>query len=196
MSAIHSEESERGGSESRTFTRDVVLDILSNERRRYVVHYLKRVDSEAGVSDVAEHVACWELDKPLDRLDYKERKRVKNALRQFHLPKMEEAGFVEFDRRSGTVRLSRQATKQDFYVDVLPTRGIPWGLYYLGLSVLGIGVMAYAWFGFGPPTGLPTHSLCLAFVVGVFVSSMGHFYDNYYRMRLGAGATPPGVTDR
>lgn len=34
---------------------------------------------------------------------------------------------------------------------------------------------------------------CLFFVFVLSVSSVGHFYDNYYRMRLGAQKRPPEV---
>jgi DNA-binding transcriptional ArsR family regulator len=175
--------------------RDDVLDVLSNERRRYAMHFLKRHPEErVSLGKLSEHVAGWELDKPVDQLSYKERKRVQNALRQFHLPKMEERGFVVFDTRDGTVRLTETATRQEFYVDVLPRRGIPWGLYYIGLSVLSIVSLLGTWFALYPFTLLSPLAWCVGFAVMLTVSSVGHFYDNYYRMRLGAREKPDDVT--
>jgi hypothetical protein len=174
--------------------RDVVLDVLSNKRRRFVVHYLKRQDgNRVSDSELAKQVASWESDKPVAELDYTDRKRVRNALRQFHLPKMDEMGFVEYDEREGTAALSPAASEEDFYVDVLPKRGIPWGLYYLGLSIVVSVILVGTVLSVPPFSLLPPEAWCLFVSTGLLVSSLGHFYDNYYRMRLGARETPPEV---
>lgn len=193
---VSTRQSEESKNRTDELSRGVVLDVLSNERRRHVIHYLKHNSHEAvQLGDIAEHVAGWEQSKPVDALDYKERKRVKNALQQFHLPKMAEMGFVEYDGRSGVVELSPEATEQEFYVDVLPKRGIPWGLYYLGLS--GVGVLVLVGLAFSLPlfSVLPSMAWGAFFVTALFVSSVGHFYDNYYRMRLGAREKPPEVAE-
>jgi len=182
------------GPEDHELDRDVVLDVLSNERRRYVIHELKRQNGKpVSDGDLAERIASWELEKPIDELNYKERKRVKNALRQFHLPKMEETGFVEYDQRAGTVTLSYAAAEQDFYVDVLPKRGIPWGVYYIVFSAVSAVVLTGAMLSIPPFSTLSSLSWCVFFAVALAVSSVAHFYDNYYRMRLGAREEPPDL---
>jgi hypothetical protein len=185
-----------GEQEDNELDRNVVLEVLSNERRRYVTHALKRQNGEpVSEGDLAERIASWELDKPVDELSYKERKRVKNALRQFHLPKMDEMGFVEYNGRDGTVCLSQAAVEQDFYVDVLPTRGVPWGVYYLTLSGASTLVLTGAVLSVPPLSVVPPLVWCVFFATTLAVSSVGHFYDNYYRMRLGAREKPPEVDD-
>ncbi|MFB6078167.1 MAG: hypothetical protein ABEJ80_04220 [Halarchaeum sp.] len=129
----------------------------------------------------------------MERLSYRERKRVQNALHQFHLPKMEDHGFVEYDSRRGAVTLTAAAAENDFYVDVLPTRGIPWGLYYLGFSGVMTLALAAALVHLAPFSTVPALDWCVFFATALFVSSLGHFYDNYYRMRLGAREKPPEV---
>lgn len=182
------------GPEDQELDRDTVLEVLSNKRRRYVIHELKRQNGRSvSDGDLAERIAAWELDKPTNELDYKERKRVKNALRQFHLPKMEETGFVEYDQRAGTVTLSYAAAEQDFYVDVLPKRGIPWGLYYLGFSTVSVFALTGAMLSVPPLSGLSPLGWCVFFATALAVSSVAHFYDNYYRMRLGARESPPDI---
>lgn len=79
--------------------REEILDILSNRRRRYALHYLKWNGCETPLRELAEHVAAWENEREADQLSYAERKRVQNALHQFHLPKMDDHGFVEYDTR-------------------------------------------------------------------------------------------------
>ncbi len=40
--------------------RDDVFDVLSNPRRRYALHTLRREDRELQLGEVAEQVAAWE----------------------------------------------------------------------------------------------------------------------------------------
>jgi predicted house-cleaning noncanonical NTP pyrophosphatase (MazG superfamily) len=179
------------------FTRDETLEVLSNQRRRFAVHYLKQRDGEAiDVSELAEHVAAWENDKPVDRLSHKERKRVRNALRQFHLPKMDDYRFIEYDSRRGTVELSEAAANTNFYVDSLSGGGIAWGVYYLGFSAVSAVTLLGLLFEIPPFSVLPPLTWGIFFVTGLAVSSIGHFYDNHYRMRLGARDRPSEVDDQ
>lgn len=171
--------------------REEVLEVLSNRRRRYALHYLKWYGKETELRDLAEHVAAWENETTVDQLTYTDRKRVQNALHQFHLPKMDDRGFVEYDSRRGVVTLSPQTAETDFYVDVLPTRDVPWGLYYLSLSGISILVFTATALQVPPFSFVSPLSWCLLLVVVLSVSSIGHFYDNYYRMRLGARERPP-----
>ena len=181
---------------SADFTRDAMLEVLSNRRRRFAIHYLKqRGRDTVTVSELAEQVASWEYDKDIDELTHRERKRVRNALRQFHLSKMAEHGFVEYDSKRGTVELTQAASSANFYVDSLTGGEIPWSVYYLGLSAFS------ALFLFVTVSGTSLFSFLSPLVYSVFlasalvVSSIGHFYDNYYRMRLGARDTPPEVDE-
>jgi hypothetical protein len=154
-------------------------------------------DGEAvGVSDLAERVASWENDKPIEELTHKERKRVRNALRQFHLPKMDDYRFIEYDSRRGTVELSDAAANTNFYVDSLSGGGIAWGVYYLGLSALSAVSLVGLWFEVFPFSLLSPLTWGLFFVTALVASSVGHFYDNYYRMRLGTRDRPTEVDDR
>jgi hypothetical protein len=181
------------------FSRDDTLEVLSNQRRRFVVHHLKRRDGDGeyvGVSDLAETVAGWENDKPVEQLTYRERKRVRNALRQFHLPKMDEYGFVEYDAKRGRARLTDAASSANFYVDSLTGSDIPWGVYYLGLSVVGVACVTGLWLDVVPFSYVDPLSCGIFFVAALVVSSLGHFYDNYYRMRLGARERPSEVEER
>ncbi|MWG34350.1 DUF7344 domain-containing protein [Halomarina oriensis] len=177
--------------EERPFEREAVLDVLSNRRRRYVIHYLKWLGRETDLRDLAEHVAAWENEVEVTQLDYTDRKRVQNALHQFHLPKMNDGGFVDYDSRRGVVGLSRQTASTNFYVDVLPPWTVPWGLYYLGLSALSFVCFGAAAVGLPPFTLVSPLSWSLFLGVVLAVSSVGHCYDDYYRMRLGAREHPP-----
>ncbi|WP_144920176.1 DUF7344 domain-containing protein [Halorubrum salsamenti] len=178
------------------FTRDDVFEVLSNQRRRYAIHYLKRRSGESvTVSELTDWVASWENGKEIDALNHRERKRVRNALRQFHLPKMAEYGFVEYDSRRGVIELTEAASDANFYVDSLTGRDIPWGVYYLGLSAVSAVCLLGVWSGAYPFSLLSPLLFGVFFVTALSVSSVGHFYDNYCRMRLGARDRPPEVDE-
>lgn len=186
----------RAKEEGHDFSRDAMLDVLSNRRRRFAMHALKQRNGDgATVSELAEQVASWENGKDVDELGHQERKRVRNALRQFHLPKMADHGFVEYDPQRGTVELSEAAARTNFYVDSLTGRRIPWGVYYLGFSAVSVICLVGLWFSVPPFTLISPLIYGVFFVTALCVSSLGHFYDNYCRMRLGARDKPPEVKE-
>ena len=187
-----------GSTATRTpqFSRDAMLEVLSNRRRRFAIHYLKQRNGEdVTVSELAERVASWENSKTVDQLTHRERKRVRNALRQFHLSKLAEHGFVEYDSKRGTVSLTEAASSANFYVDSLTGGDIPWGVYYLGLSTVSAVCLLALWGEVYPVSLLSPYMFSAFFVTALTVSSVGHFYDNYYRMRLGSRDRPPEVDE-
>lgn len=178
------------------FSQETTLDVLSNRRRRFTVHFLKQQpQSRATVSELAERVACWENDKTSEELTYRERKRVRNALQQFHLSKMADQGFVEYDADRGLIELTNRAANANFYVDSLTGGKIPWGVYYLCLSAVSTLCLVGIWFAVPPFTTISPVLYGVFFVTALSVSSLGHFYDNYYRMRLGAREEPLEVSE-
>ncbi|WP_253738387.1 DUF7344 domain-containing protein [Halohasta salina] len=172
-------------------SQDELLTILSNQRRRFAIHYLKQQDgAELTVTELAEQVAGWENDKQIEALTQKERKRVRSALRQFHLPKMADSGVIKYDTARGMVSLTEATRNANFYVDSLTGRAIPWGMYYLGFSALSAACLVGLWMELYPLTLLSPRVYGVFFVTALAASSIGHFYDNYYRMRLGARDKP------
>jgi hypothetical protein len=198
-------------------TRDEIFDVLSNSRRRYALHHLRRRANEhdgngigiangrwsgngtgagngngreVALSDLAEQVAAWETGRTVEDLSAAERKRVYTSLQQFHLPRLDEQGIVEYDHRAGVVSLGTAMADVDVYLDVVPRKDIPWSLYYLGLSAVSVVLVG------GVALGVPPFDLLGPSVWGVFlattllVSSLVHFYDTR-RMKLGASDVPP-----
>lgn len=173
--------------------REEVLTVLNNQRRRYVLHYLKWHGREMELRELARQVAAWENEVEISQLSNAERKRVQNALHQFHLPKMDEQGFVDYDASRGRVKLSEQGAKIDFYLDVFPSWNIPWGHYYLLLSALSFVIIIGSLLGAPLLSMYPPLTWALFLAVALSVSSVVHFYVNYYRTRLGAQERPSEV---
>ena len=147
------------------------------------------------MGDLAETIGAWENDTTIPDLTSTERKRTYTSLQQFHLPKMDEAGLLDYDRRAGVVSCSEPASDLDVYLDVVPASEIPWSLHYLGLSVLNVVLVVGLWFDAYPLAVLPD-LVWIACAVAAFVASAAvHTYRNR-RMRLGAEDTPPDLPSR
>lgn len=177
--------------ESTSLSEDTVFEILSNRRRRYVFHYLKRNGREVYLRELSEHVAAWEEETPPDQLDASDRKRVKTALHQHHLPKMDKTGFVEYDAPRGTATLSEEAADLEVYLDVVPVGDVSWSHYYLGLSLVGLVGITLA---SGLSVSAVTNGTIAVFLtVTLLVSAAVHTYFNRVRLRLGGTDRPPEV---
>jgi DNA-binding transcriptional ArsR family regulator len=115
-----SEEGDDGGS----IPLDDQFAILKNRRRRDILKYLREHDGESTLSDLAEFVAAKENDVEISLLSSDERKRVYIGFYQCHLPQMDDAGVVDFEKRSGDVTLRPEAeTLFEYIEDPLATDG-------------------------------------------------------------------------
>lgn len=94
---------------------DDIFHILQNQRRRQVLQYLANQAEECTLRDLAEQIAAWENDIPIDQISSEERQRVYIALYQVHLPKLDEFGVIEYNQSRGTVQRTDRADQLDQY---------------------------------------------------------------------------------
>ncbi|AFK21425.1 hypothetical protein E6P09_16400 (plasmid) [Haloferax mediterranei ATCC 33500] len=104
-------------SETEALSKDVVFEILKNQRRRDALRFLKANDGEAKLGDMAEFIAAKENDIEIKALSSSQRKRVYIGLYQCHLPKMDSSGIVDFDKNRGDITLLETAKQLDQYLD-------------------------------------------------------------------------------
>ncbi|SEW18121.1 hypothetical protein SAMN04487945_1973 [Halobacterium jilantaiense] len=170
-------------------TEDEVFDVLSSRRRRYALHMLKGRDEAVELGDVAEQVAAWEYGEDVADVSYDERKRVYTALQQSHLPKMDDAGVVSFDKNRGVVEPTPAIDDVRVYMDVVKGREIPWSEYYLGLSAVAATLLGAVALDAWPFAMLPDLAWGVAAVAAFAVSAVVHRY--YARQTaLGRGPAP------
>lgn len=162
------EASEDGG----RLSKDLVFTMLKNSRRRNVLHYLNQRDERVTVRELSRQVAAWENGIDLDELEYSQRKRVYTSLYQTHLPKLNDADIVDYDRDRGTVALGEAAWELDVYMEAVPTKGVSCSVYSLGLAALSLLLVPFVWLDVFPFAGVPDVALA-AFVALVFVASAG-----------------------
>jgi len=144
-------------------TRDRVFDILSSPRRRYVLYFLRTEPNPIQLTDLAEHVAAWENDTTVEELSTQQRKRVYVSLYQTHLPKLAEAGLVDYDEETGAVAIDAKATELDPLLGE-GGDGPAWYRYYFALAVAGAALIGVSLLG----AAIPNMVLAAA-VVGSFL---------------------------
>ncbi|WP_058566437.1 DUF7344 domain-containing protein [Haloferax marisrubri] len=169
-------EADDGGKDDDALTRDEIFDLMSNHRRRYTLHYCKRADGAVQLSDLAEQVAAWEQDKEIPDLTSAERKTVYTSLQQTHLPRLEQAGVLRYDR--GEVELTERMERLDIYMDIVPENSVPWGVYYLGLSALSGLIMVALWVDVLPTGTIPLLAYPTVIVAAFGLSAAYHTVTN------------------
>lgn len=158
-----------------SLSQDVVFEMLHSPRRRYVLSYLTDQDDPVELDDLIARVAAREFDTSVEALSESERKRMYVSLYQTHVPKLANAGLVEYDDERGTVALTERAADVEHYISEERTQ-VPWHYAYLALSVIGGAVLLATWVdapGFGAVAPTAAGSL----VVGAFVALTSVVYS-------------------
>jgi hypothetical protein len=96
--------------------------------------------------------------------------------------------MITFER--GEVELTDRLEELDVYLDVVPGDSVPWGVYYLGLSVFSGLVLAGLWTEVIPTDPIPTLGWAGLLVALFAVSAVVHVYQSR-KFRLGEMDTPP-----
>ncbi|SFS46911.1 DUF7344 domain-containing protein [Halostagnicola kamekurae] len=95
---------------TQTISTETVLHLVADPRRRTILHQLREnggvIEIEALADVVAERTArsspIEETDPPTARTD--DQRLTRAELHHTHLPKLADAGVIEYDSRTGTVR--------------------------------------------------------------------------------------------
>jgi DNA-binding transcriptional ArsR family regulator len=146
--------------------RDTVFSTLSNRRRRHVVRYLLSDHETVEVRELAQAIAAQENDLRPSELSYKQRKRVYTSLHQTHLPKLDEAGFVTYERDRGRVHLEPLARELVPFIKP-PPRVRQWARYYLGVAAGAAVAAGLAAAGVPPLSVVPPPWYTVAFALAV-----------------------------
>ncbi len=160
------------GKEDQTLSKDVIFELLKNRRRREVLAYLLEAEETVTLGELAEQIAAWENDTDVNALSSDQRKRVYVALYQTHLPKMDDAGIVDYDQDRGLITLADNADLLVMYLDTDTHRRDRWDRIYASVSVLATAVLAGAMVGFPGLAALPLGILA-TFVVATFLVLSG-----------------------
>lgn len=133
--------------EGHGLSKDVIFDLLKNGRRRDIIEYLIAADRMVTIAELSEHIAARENDIPLEELTSTQRKRVYVALYQTHLPKLDDAGVIDYESNRGTVLLTERVSALDPYlgdVDDTENGGFGGDRSFLKLGVVGGGTVLFS----------------------------------------------------
>lgn len=153
---------------------DVVFGILKNERRRLVLEFMAETDSGTSLSDLAEHIASIENEKPANELGSQERKRVYVGLYQCHLPRMADSGAIDFDKNRGTVEPGPNIGQFYEYLDQSEPDTRPWSTYYLAFAAVSVAVLATSLLFFAQVANV----LFGASIVGFAAIALAHAFQS------------------
>jgi len=169
-----------------------IFDVLRNQRRRFVLEYLKRNEGPVELGDLASQVAAWEYDTTVDDVTSDQRKRVYTTLQQTHLSKMDEVGIIRYDSADGIIESTRKTADLTVYLEIVPGREFPWREYYLSLGAVSCAIVAVLWGGVWPFTLIPPLVWATIIAVSVTLSAGLHIYRER-DMQVGSGDQPPEV---
>lgn len=169
-----------------SLTQDVVFDVLSSARRRYVLHLLK-TEGPMELTELAEHVAAQENDTTVEDLTKQQRKRVYVSLYQTHVPKLEDAGLVEYDQETSYVELRARAADIDRYLGE-DERRFPWQYVYLALAAAGLGLVLLSNANVWIFDALTQGAVAITLVVGLLLVAAIH-------VAVWAGSQSEGIAE-
>ena len=159
----------------RELSRENIFKVLSNDRRRCTIYFLKQHENETvPLRDIVDYVAAWENGVSIEQLDSNSRKCVYTALRQSHLPKLDDMGVIDYDHLRGEARLTDCATDVQMYLEYVPGNDIPWHQYYLGISAIISALAALTWLGIFPFGELGWSVLAVIVILLLTVSAIIH----------------------
>lgn len=171
-------------------SRNELFDLLSNRRRRFALHALKRMEEPVELTELATHVAAWEMETEPEAIDSEDRRSVHVTLRRTHLPKLDEKNVIQFDESNNTIKSTNTFNEIEVHIEVLHGDEIPWSLYYIGLAGV-CGLLLVAVITEAPVFGMfePLHVGWFTAIIFA-LSAVVHRYVEQHS-RLGVTRKPP-----
>ncbi len=176
-----------------SLTKGEIFEVLRNQRRRYVLQYLKQDGQPVELGDLAQQVAAWEYETTVDEVTPAQRKRVYTTLQQTHLPKMDESGILSFDSDRGIIEPTDRTRDINVYLEIVPGHEFAWRELYLSLGAIGCALVAALWLEIYPLTMLSDLTWLGVLSVTITATAAAHIYHERH-MRLGYGHQPPELS--
>jgi hypothetical protein len=156
-------------------SQDEAYDLLSNARRRFVLSYLRAQDGPVPLNELSQRLAAQENGIPVDDLTDQQIKRIYVSLYQTHLPKLEEAELIEYDRDRSVLELREAADRLDDYLPTEESEERSWQLVYGALA--GTGLLVYAIVSLVPSVPISMRQLGVVIVVAFAIVSLVHYFS-------------------
>lgn len=92
---------------------DALLEILSNQERRYLLEYL--IDETEVTASPKDAISYITRQITLQRGEQPNTEDIQVSLQHHHLPKLANAGLIEYDMRSETIRYHGNDQLEELY---------------------------------------------------------------------------------
>ncbi|WP_433625679.1 DUF7344 domain-containing protein [Halomicrococcus sp. NG-SE-24] len=86
--------------------RDELFDVLSNPRRRFILYLLQTAEMPVSVGELTTELTAWESQRQVPDYSADDRAAIEIPLEHNHLPKMAEAGLIDYDDTQQQVTLA------------------------------------------------------------------------------------------
>ncbi|WP_323172235.1 hypothetical protein [Natrialba sp. PRR66] len=185
--------SDRSRDESTTLSDDDVFHILQTSRRREAIRYMLAANESVKMGNLAEHVAAREHETTVAKLSSTQRQRVYIPLYQSHLPKLDKAGVIDYNKSRGIVSPGDHLEIFRPYLEVTTpdpmaaddetdqsllgrfgSPAITDETYYVATATASVGLLLAAAFGFLPISGLALGTIVTALFVLTTVACADH----------------------
>ena len=127
-------------------SKDNMFKMLSNRRRRLAVQFLRdQPNGSLPIRELSDLIAAAENEIPVEEVTYKQRKRVHISLYQTHLSALHSNGIVDYDSRSGNVKLMPTSREFSQHIDMMAADELGWGEIWLALSAVCLAFGVATW---------------------------------------------------
>lgn len=99
-------------------TLDEIFTLFSEERRRYVLYYLDQVGGKVSIDELVEQIHDWETSSSHDSAPPDEFEKITISLEHNHLPQIEDATHIEFQRENEQIWISSLSVETDVLLSV------------------------------------------------------------------------------
>lgn len=159
-------------SSGETLNQEEIFEILSNQRRRRVLKYLQQREPNSDLRTLSTLIAAIENDINPDQVSSTQRTRTYTALRQSHLPKMDDIGIIDFDSDSGEVQLRKPASDIEKYLNAVFKDEKNWIRYYSGVGIAGLLMSAGCILDFAFFSAVPDAGAGVIISIGIIFASL------------------------
>lgn len=160
-----------------------VFRLLSNERHRHALEYLTERE-QTTVSELVAAVAASECHG--DTAPEAVRTAVYVSLRQIHLPRLAEAGLIDYDSDTNQIRLLKRARGVTVYLELVAGLGLTWAEWYQYLGIGGLIAVLASLLGVPGIAAVPPIAWTTLFLVGFAAVSAYQIWSAHWHHTRGA----------
>lgn len=101
---------------------DELFAVLSHTHRRVVLQYLRTTETPTSIDDIVTKLVAWEAAQPGNGGTNTDRATFEVSLQHVHLPKLADAGLVEYDDAGQTVTFANETNELESHLETMATR--------------------------------------------------------------------------